>query len=150
MLQEMYREWPFFREIIDLIGMTLSKTDLSISTNYETQLARETGADKDEALHKVGKGIRERLVSTRAAVMKCTGCDDLYSGFELLKRSMSVRNPYVDPLNVLQAETMKRLRVGTLAGGDFSAAKAKQSRATLEDGFVVSVNGIAQGMKNSG
>jgi phosphoenolpyruvate carboxylase len=62
---------------------------------------------------------------------------------------MKVRNPYVDPLNVLQAEIMKRLRKDT--GADATTSDlAKEQRITLEDALIVSVNGIAQGMKNSG
>jgi phosphoenolpyruvate carboxylase len=57
---------------------------------------------------------------------------------------MKVRNPYVDPLNVLQAEIMKRLRQKD------DSKLSKEDRMTLEDALVVSVNGIAQGMKNSG
>jgi phosphoenolpyruvate carboxylase len=66
--------------------------------------------------------------------------------------SMKVRNPYVDPLNVLQAEIMKRLRKDTaaVAGGVLQTDSQKEQRITLEDALIVSVNGIAQGMKNSG
>ena len=71
---------------------------------------------------------------------------------------MKVRNPYVDPLNVLQAEIMKRLRLDTAATdagthsevSDELLLKRKEQRVTLEDALIVSVNGIAQGMKNSG
>ena len=65
---------------------------------------------------------------------------------------MKVRNPYVDPLNVLQAEIMKRLRKDTaaVAGGGVLTDSQKEQRITLEDALIVSVNGIAQGMKNSG
>lgn len=65
---------------------------------------------------------------------------------------MKVRNPYVDPLNVLQAEIMKRLRKDTaaVAAGGVQTDSQKEQRITLEDALIVSVNGIAQGMKNSG
>jgi hypothetical protein len=64
-----------------------------------------------------------------------------------------LRNPYVDPLNVLQAEIMKRLRVGAAAlaaSGKEGDKEQKETKVTLEDALIVSVNGIAQGMKNSG
>ena len=60
-----------------------------------------------------------------------------------------VRNPYVDPLNVLQAEVMKRLRLAT-AAAEAGGQAGDEARATLEDCLIVSVNGIASGMKNSG
>ena len=85
-LKEMYAQWPFFREMVDLIAMTLSKTDYSISKNYENQLV----SSDDATLHQVGEEIRARLLSTRANVLKVTGCDDLYSGFQL-------RNPSTKP-----------------------------------------------------
>eukprot|EP01041_Mallomonas_annulata_P010309 gene10309-21509_t len=145
-LREMYVAWPFFREMIDLIGMTLSKTDYSISTNYERQLVD----DSDAELKEVGDELRRRLVTTRENVLRVTQCDDFSSGFQLLKLSMKVRNPYVDPLNVLQAEIMKRLRspVSETATPEESASEMER-RQILADGFIISVNGIAQGMKNS-
>ncbi len=149
-MREMYEQWPFFREMIDLIAMTLSKTDREISLNYETQLVGDAAGDPAaQPLVAVGAAMRGRLEQTRDAVLAVTGCADLYSGFELLKRSMKVRNPYVDPLNVLQAEIMKRLRADA-AGGAAPAVLPAEDKATLEDSFIVSVNGIAQGMKNSG
>ena len=145
-LKEMYAQWPFFREMVDLIAMTLSKTDYSVSKNYEDQLV-----DRQETtLHEVGEEIRARLLTTRANVLKVTGCDDLYSGFQLLKVSMKVRNPYVDPLNVLQAEVMKRLRQQVVAEDPMRAVSVHEQKVTLEDTLIVAVNGIAQGMKNSG
>ena len=64
---------------------------------------------------------------------------------------MKVRNPYVDPLNVLQAEIMKRLRKSTAEGLITPlSSEEKDIKTTLEDALIVSVNGIAQGMKNSG
>lgn len=139
-LREMYMQWPFFREMIDLIAMTLSKTDYSISTNYENQLCDPSNKE----LAAVGVEMRRRLIVTRNNVQKVTKSEDFSNGFALLKVSMKVRNPYVDPLNVLQAEIMKRLRQKD------NNNLSKEDRMTLEDALVVSVNGIAQGMKNSG
>jgi phosphoenolpyruvate carboxylase len=138
MLREMYNSWPFFREMVDLIAMTLSKTDLSISANYELQLV-----DKQEPeLLELGAEIRRKLIQTRRSILQVTGCDDFSSGYKLLQMSMKVRYPYVDPLNVIQTEAMRRLRhVSSLT------AEEKQ---LLEDSLIVSINGIAQGMKNSG
>ena len=143
----MYEEWPFFREMIDLIAMTLSKTDFSISAAYELQLAEHA----DSQLKSLGESIRSELVRTRKNVLSVTGCDDLSNGFGLLKRSMRVRNPYVDPLNVIQAEMLKRLRRAAPTGTDGPAlALDPEEKALLEDTIIVSINGIAQGMKNSG
>jgi len=168
-LQKMYTEWPYFREMIDLIGMTLSKTDYSISANYELQLLPPSSSNSDNApkdsdssattgssetspeqLRALGVDMREQLVDARKGVLKVTGCDDLSSGFQLLQQSMRVRYPYVDPLNVLQAEIMRRLRQNAASDDDRAGSLSEEDRLLLEDSMVVSINGIAQGMKNSG
>ena len=145
--------------MVDLIAMTLSKTDFSISATYELQLI-----GKDDPVHNdLGKEIRQELLRTRLAILLVTGCSDLSNGFQLLKRSMKVRNPYVDPLNVVQAEMMKRLRSFPALGKrdpdttttnglnvDIKLMQEAEERGLVEDTLVVSINGIAQGMKNSG
>jgi len=141
----MYSNWPFFREMIDLIAMTLSKTDYSVSANYELQLVNKDGESTKE-LNELGNQIRANLVKTRKNVLSVTDCDDLSSNFGLLQQSMKVRNPYVDPLNVLQAETMKRLR----SARDGTIVATPEDIQLLEDTIVISINGIASGMKNSG
>merc|ERR1711871_509602 len=159
-LAEMYREWPFFKEMVDLIAMTLSKTDYSISALYELQLCDRN----DKELSKLGNEIRDELIRTRKTILTVTGCEDLSSGFRLLQRSMKVRNPYVDPLNVLQSEMMKRLRITNKSAGAaqaqvgqnddtgiiMSSSDVLDEKGTVEDSLIVSINGIAQGMKNSG
>lgn len=156
----MYSEWPFFKEMVDLIAMTLSKTDYSISALYELQLCEKN----DKELSKLGQEIRDELIRTRKAILSVTGCDDLSSGFKLLRTSMKVRNPYVDPLNVLQSEMMKRLRITNKAGEASQVQTDKNDdvdnillpndaldeKVMVEDTLIVSINGIAQGMKNSG
>ena len=159
-LTEMYKEWPFFKEMVDLIAMTLSKTDYSISAIYELQLCERS----DQELSKLGQEIRDELIRTRKAILRVTGCDDLSSGFRLLQRSMKVRNPYVDPLNVLQSEMMKRLRAASKSSmvsqtqiqenvsphGIMLPGDTFNEKDIVEDTLIVSINGIAQGMKNSG
>lgn len=142
LLHEMYDQWPFFREMVDLIAMTLSKTDYTISANYEFQLV-----DKDATeLIELGNEIRRKLIQTRRSILQVTGCDDFSSGFKLLQMSMKVRYPYVDPLNIIQAEIMRRLR----RANEDHQQLSSEDKQLLEDSLIVSINGIAQGMKNSG
>lgn len=148
-LREMYRQWPFFREMIDLIAMTLSKTDIGVSTNYEMQLVQ----DSDTELEELGNHIRQQLLDTRGSIFKVSECTDLSTGFQQLQQSMRVRYPLMDPLNVLQAEIMKRLRSYSMLDMEELARKnpdALEDKRLLEDSLIVSINGIAQGMKNSG
>jgi phosphoenolpyruvate carboxylase len=137
-LREMYQEWPWFREIIDLLAMILSKTDYSISENYDDILV-----DKTKELIALGKEVRGKLVETRQAILDVSGSTE-YGGahVQLLRVSSTIRNPYVDSINCVQAELLKELRKGKTMD--------EQIRQIRQDALVVSINGIAQGMKNSG
>jgi phosphoenolpyruvate carboxylase len=141
-LRDMYSQWPWFRETIDLISMLLSKSDLSICENYDAQLVKPE-------LQGLGKKLRERLVECRENVLTVTGCKDTTAGFELLAQSMKVRSPFVDPLNVIQAELLKRYR-------NVCALESKKQKVDQEekrliiDALQICITGIAQGMRNSG
>ena len=143
-LREMYVEWPWFRETIDLITMILSKTDFSIAENYDTQLV-----DPTPELLGLGREVREKLVQTRQAVLDVTQSKDVGgSHMALLRASSQIRHPYVDPVNVVQAELLKRLR-GLDKRNDLGADELEQ-KEILKDALIVSITGVAQGMRNSG
>ncbi|CAJ1949153.1 unnamed protein product [Cylindrotheca closterium] len=143
-LQEMYEEWPWFRELTDLIAMIMSKTDFSISKNYDEQLV-----DKASGLMELGEEVRMKLVETRQAVLDITKSTNMAGHHVALQRASSlIRSPYVDPLNVIQAELLKRLRV--YESQDELTPEEKEEFDTLKNALVVSINGIAQGMRNSG
>jgi len=148
---QMYNKWPWFREMIDLVAMTLSKSDMSICENYDKLLVKH----KDEV--KLGKEIRNNLKLTREGVLRVTGYDDIDKGFKTLTSSMKYRAPYVDSLNAIQAELLKRwrekeLKKGLMRKGEFEGGGEllNEESTELEDALVVSVNGIAQGLRNSG
>ncbi|GMI18631.1 hypothetical protein TrLO_g13459 [Triparma laevis f. longispina] len=143
-LKNMYNSWPWFRETIDLISMVLSKSDMSINANYDAQLV-----DKTDELLSLGKEIRNRLAQTRSGVLKVTGCEDVTAGFHLLQESMKTRAAFVDPINCIQAEVMKRYRALEKKGDKLTKAE-KVEKEILVDGLRVCISGIAQGMRNSG
>lgn len=144
-LQEMYEKWPWFRETIDLISMIVSKTDFSISENYDTQLV-----DKSGDLLKLGEEVRAKLVETRQAVLDVTKSKDVGGAHvALLRASSTIRHPYVDPINVIQAELLKRYRAMEKRKGNLTPAE-QEEMDTLRDALIMSINGIAQGMRNSG
>lgn len=144
-MKEMYKEWPWFRELIDLIAMILSKTDFSIAENYDNQLV-----DKSGDLKKLGEEVREKLVQTRQAILDVTQSHDVAGVHVALQRASSViRHPYVDPVNVIQAELLKRLRALEKKGDNLTPDEVEESE-TLKDALKISINGIAQGMRNSG
>ena len=129
MLREMYSRWAFFASTIDLVEMTLAKADGRIAAQYD-RLA-------PEELRPLGLDLRNRLARAVDAVLAVTGHDVLLEANPVLRRSIDVRNPYVDPINLVQVELLRRLR-----GPDPDPA--------LFDAFVVTVNGIAAGMRNTG
>ena len=73
-LREMYEKWPFFRETIDLIAMTLSKANSDIAQNYEKQLLIDPN---NSDLSKLGDELRENLDMTRNSILQVTSCEDL-------------------------------------------------------------------------
>jgi phosphoenolpyruvate carboxylase len=129
MLREMYSRWAFFASTIDLVEMTLAKADRRIAAQYD-RLA-------PEELRPLGRDMRERLMRAIDVVLAVTGHDVLLEANPVLRRSIDVRNPYVDPINLVQVELLRRLR-------------APEPDPALFDAFVVTVNGIAAGMRNTG
>lgn len=143
-LRSMYTEWPWFRETIDLVAMILSKTDFSISKNYDDQLVEKT-----EELIGLGNEVREKLVQCRQAVLDITQSTDVGgSHVALLRASSTIRHPYVDPINIIQAELLKRVR-GLDKKSKLTPEQADQ-KETLKDALIISITGVAQGMRNSG
>ncbi|HXD20883.1 MAG TPA: phosphoenolpyruvate carboxylase [Vicinamibacterales bacterium] len=129
-LRRMYREWPHFRSVMDLTAMVLAKTDARIAAEYERRLV-------PAALHPLGADLRGRLARAVRATLDVTGHQQLLAENRVLQRSIDVRNPYVDPINLVQIEVLRRLRAG-------------DADERLRDAFVVTVNGIAAGMRNAG
>lgn len=143
-LQEMYEEWPWFRELTDLIAMIMSKTDFSLSKHYDDHLVDKTGG-----VLELGEEVRNKMVQTRQAILDVTKSQNMGGIHVGLQRASSlIRNPYVDPLNVIQAELLKRLRA--LNARDDLAKEEEEEKKTLQNALVISINGIAQGMRNSG
>ena len=129
-LTDMYNGWPFFRSTLDLIEMVLAKASPDISAQYDKRLV-------PEHLRPIGVQLRERLHTTVDAMLQVTGHERLLEHNRVLRRSIDVRNPYVDPVNLVQVEILCRLR---RAGDD----------ARLLDALLVTVNGIAAGMRITG
>jgi len=129
-LRTMYREWPFFRSTLDLIAMVLAKASPEIAAHYDAELV-------PAELRGLGEHLRSSLEQTIAAVLEVTGQAHLLADNPVLRRSIDVRNPYVDPINLVQVELLSRIR------------QAADDPALL-DAFLVTVNGVAAGMRNTG
>jgi phosphoenolpyruvate carboxylase len=128
-LREMYAHWAFFRSTIDLMEMAVAKADARIAAQYD-QLA-------PSELRPVGRALQQRLARASEMLLAATGHATLLETNPVLRRSIEVRNPYVDPINLVQVELLRRLR-------------APDPDPRLYDAFGVTVNGIAAGMRNTG
>jgi phosphoenolpyruvate carboxylase len=129
-LRVMYRQWTHFRSVIDLFEMVLAKTDARIAAEYDRQLVPDD-------LQPLGEALRQRLSRAAAAILRVTGHRELLEGNPVLRRSIDVRNPYVDPINLVQVELLRRMRAG-------------DDDARIRHAFKVTVNGIAAGLRNTG
>jgi phosphoenolpyruvate carboxylase len=134
---EMYRDWPFFRSMLDLTAMALAKADPDIAAYYDAQLVPPD-------LRPLGASLRSRLERAAGAVLDITGHRRLLDDNPVLQRSIEVRNPYVDPINLLQVELLRRIR--RAAGSD----AGDEETARLHRALLITINGVAAGMRNTG
>ncbi len=130
---EMAREWPFFATFLSMVEMVLAKAEPEIHAHYERVLC-------PQELAGLGAELQERFDGTLAVVLEVLGQDRPLEHHRVLRRSIDVRNPYVDPINVLQAEVLCRLR----------SCESAEERARLREALEVTINGVASGMRNTG
>lgn len=135
-LREMYRNWPFFRATIDNAELALAKSDLSISERY-AGLAQDSDSPT-----RIGALIREEFARAESAILAITESQELLDGIPWLKESIRVRNWYIDPLNLIQVELLRRLH--------------ERNATEIEDDDVLrhlarlTIKGLAAGMRTSG
>jgi phosphoenolpyruvate carboxylase len=128
-VREMYREWTHFRSSIDLIEMVLAKADARIAGEYDRRLVPDD-------LKPLGGDLRARLEQAIARVLELTDHQELLESNPVLRRSIDVRNPYVDPINLVQVELLRRARM--------------HDDDRVKTALLVTVNGVAAGMRNTG
>ncbi|WP_045855756.1 phosphoenolpyruvate carboxylase [Teredinibacter purpureus] len=131
LLDEMHQNWPFFSSFIDLLEMVLGKADTTICAHYEEQLV-------DPDLQSLGRQLRGDLEATAQLINQMKQQSNLLDTTPLLQQSINIRKPYLDPLNYLQAELLKRER------------RAGEISPELEQALKVTMTGIAAGMRNTG
>jgi phosphoenolpyruvate carboxylase len=132
LLQQMRAHWPFFRTRIDMLEMVLVKADAGIARLYDERLV----ADE---LRPLGQQLRDLLSQAEHMVLALTGQTRLLGSDPVLRESISVRDTYLDPLHLLQVELLARSRRLTEHG-----------ETPLERALLVSVAGIAAGLRNTG
>ncbi len=129
-LRDTYRGWAFFRLVIDDVESQLARTDLSIAACYAT-LAADGGSGCLPVL-------RAEFERCRAAVLAIKEQADLLDGDATQQRAIQLRNPYVDPMNLMQVDLLRRWRAGGCEDQDLLQA------------LVASVSGISQGLQTTG
>lgn len=132
LLQDMYLDWAFFQTTIDNAQQSLSKTDLDIAQTYLELV-------QDSALREQFWGmIESEFNRTSKMILRITGQKELLDNEKVLADSIKLRNPYVDPLNYIQVEMIRRLR----AGNDDTEG--------LRNVIDLTINGVSSGLKNTG
>lgn len=132
-LQEMQQQWPYFNMVIGMLEMVLAKADPTIAQYYEQRLA-------SSEYRSLGAELRSRLSETIDLTKALTGHTTLLQNNRAIQASIQVRNPYLDPLHVLQVELMRRTR----------EAEKKGEQPPNPKALMITVAGIAAGMRNTG
>jgi phosphoenolpyruvate carboxylase len=146
LLRYFYYKWPFFKMVISKCEMTLSKVDLQIAHHYVKELSHGEDRDRMEA---VFAQISEEFHLTRDLVLKITGHKRLLDADPDLQRSVQLRNGTIVPLGFLQVSLIKRLRQHKTNAAS-GAIRSRYSRGELLRGALLTINGIAAGMRNTG
>ncbi|GAB2985027.1 phosphoenolpyruvate carboxylase [Frigoribacterium salinisoli] len=131
-LREAYASWPLFRTMIGNVEMSLAKTDVAIAREYLALADRTDLADR----------VLDEMALTREWVLKVSGSDEVLEGRPVLARSVRLRSPYVDALSLLQLRALRSVR----RAGAVSKDPADADHRLL----LLSVNGIAAGLQNTG
>jgi phosphoenolpyruvate carboxylase len=146
LLRYFYFKWPFFKMAISKVEMTLSKVDLQIAGHYVRELAKP----EDKArLEPVYDQIANEYYLTRDMVLAITGHKRLLDGDPDLQRSVQLRNGTIVPLGFLQVSLLKRLRQHNTEAVT-GVVRSRYSKGELLRGALLTINGIAAGMRNTG
>jgi phosphoenolpyruvate carboxylase len=131
LLQNLYAHFPLFHDLIDNVELGMAKADLSIARLY-------AGLVSDAALReRVLELVLEEFERTKRVVLELTGQNTLLEKNQVLARSIRLRNPYVDPLSLIQVELLRRKRAGEVD-------------ENLNYALAATINGIAAGLRNTG
>lgn len=130
-LEQMYKTWPFFNTRISMLEMVFAKSDAKMSQYYDTNLI-------DPQYLEIGEGLREQLKSDIVTVLDIAHDDVLMQSMPEVAKNIALRNVYTNPLNLIQVELLRRCR------------KDQNPNSELEQALMVTISGIAAGMRNTG
>jgi len=134
-LQEMYASWPYFRAFLDNVAMTLVKTDLDMTARYVHALA-------PPELWPLLDDIKAEYDRTVGQLLLVTGDTELLGRNPVLRRTLEIRDNYLEPLHLLQIQLLSRHRD--------ARRQTDQPDPQLERALLLTINGIAAGMRNTG
>ncbi|MEO1792464.1 MAG: phosphoenolpyruvate carboxylase [Cyanobacteria bacterium J06629_19] len=146
LLRYFYAKWPFFKMVISKVEMTLAKVDLQIAQHYVNQLSSDEKRDDFQGMF---DQIASEFYLTREVVLAITDHETLLDGDPSLQRSVQLRNGSIVPLSFLQVALLKRLRE---YGNDAvtGRVRSRYSKGELLRGALLTINGVAAGMRNTG
>jgi phosphoenolpyruvate carboxylase len=130
-VDEMFGSWRFLQTLVSNVEMALAKTDMDIAARYVQELV-------PASLHHIFGDIKDEHERTLRQVKRLTRQSELLDKFPVLQRTLRVRAPYIDPLNHLQVLLLRRIRQGS------------EQDPLLRRSLLLSINGIAAGLKNTG
>jgi phosphoenolpyruvate carboxylase len=134
-LRQMCEAWPFFRSLVDNAQLSLGRADLAIARLYAGLAAPAAMRER------IFDAIVQEWQRTEEAILAVSGLSELLGGSPVLRRSIRLRNPYVDPLSFVQVSLLRRLRA--VAGDD-------PDRAAMQRLIALTINGVAAGLQNTG
>jgi len=134
-LHRMYRQWPFFQVLVENLQMALAKADMLIAEQYAALVTEE------ELAERVFEQIRTEYDRTKRAVLAITENTEVLEKSPVIRESIRLRNPNVDPLSYMQVLLLQKLRS--------SEGQNKDHEEDLAD-VLLTINGIASGLRNTG
>ncbi len=131
-LHEMNQTWPFFRTRLEMLEMVFCKADSWLSEHYEQGLV-------ETQYRHLGETLRSELADAIKLVREICKEHTLLAGQPWIRESINLRNPYTDPLNLLQVELLKRSR-----------ENQQEVNSHVDKALMITMTGIAAGMRNTG
>ena len=135
-LREMCIEWPFFTTRMSMLQMVYAKTNAELSSFYDSVLVAESQQI-------IGVQLRDQLQKDIEAVLNITEDKHLMQNIPWIEQAVNMRNTYIDPLNLLQVELLKRYRQP-------ASSNSSQDKKLIESALMISITGIAAGLRNTG